>query len=130
MHKWFCPIHLVHLIGRKSLHFEKTRLFSPQESSRDPDATVILSQYERGYPYHFFWASHRKAKIMKSVRIDVIGTFWRATTLELYHITCIVFSHIKTKCTLDFTDCFTHQGITTLNFWFGLGFYFFNTQKL
>ena len=24
---------------------------------------------------------------MKSVRIDVIGTFWRATTRELYRIT-------------------------------------------
>ena len=26
MHGWFCPIRLIHLIGRKSLHFEKTRL--------------------------------------------------------------------------------------------------------
>ena len=26
MHGWFCPIHLIHLIGWKSLQFEKTRL--------------------------------------------------------------------------------------------------------
>ena len=25
MLEWFCPIHLIHLIGQKSLHFEKTR---------------------------------------------------------------------------------------------------------
>ena len=29
MHSWLCPIHLIHLIGGKSLHFEKTRLWSP-----------------------------------------------------------------------------------------------------
>ena len=28
MHGWFCPIRLIHLIGCKSLHFEKTRLTS------------------------------------------------------------------------------------------------------
>ena len=28
MHGWFCPIRLIHLIPRKSLHFEKTRLAS------------------------------------------------------------------------------------------------------
>ena len=28
MHGWWCPIHLIHLIGRKSLHFEKTRQWS------------------------------------------------------------------------------------------------------
>ena len=27
MFGWFCPIRLIHLIGWKSLHFEKTRLF-------------------------------------------------------------------------------------------------------
>ena len=26
MHGWFCPIRLIHLIGQKSLHFEKNRL--------------------------------------------------------------------------------------------------------
>ena len=26
MHGWFCPICLIHLIGQKSLHFEKTRM--------------------------------------------------------------------------------------------------------
>ena len=26
MHGLFCPIRLIHLIGRKSLHFEKTRM--------------------------------------------------------------------------------------------------------
>ena len=26
MHGWFCPIRLIHLIGRKSLHFEKSRI--------------------------------------------------------------------------------------------------------
>ena len=24
MHGWFCPLHLIHLIGRKPLHFEKS----------------------------------------------------------------------------------------------------------
>ena len=27
MHRWFCPIRLIHLIGRKSLHFETTRIY-------------------------------------------------------------------------------------------------------
>ena len=27
IHGWFCPIRLIHLIGWKSVHFEKTRLF-------------------------------------------------------------------------------------------------------
>ena len=27
MRTWFCPIHLIHLIGRKSLHFGKTRMY-------------------------------------------------------------------------------------------------------
>ena len=26
MHEWICPIHRIHLIGRKFLHFEKTRM--------------------------------------------------------------------------------------------------------
>ena len=26
MRGWFCPIRLIHIIGRKSLHFEKTKI--------------------------------------------------------------------------------------------------------
>ena len=32
---------------------------------------------------------------VKSVNIDVIGTFWRTTTRELYHITWIILSRIN-----------------------------------
>ena len=50
---------------------------------------------ETGFPCHFFGTNQRKVdvKILSwtqcAIRIDVIGTFWRVTTREMYDKTCI-----------------------------------------
>ena len=52
MLKWFCPVRLIHIIGRKSFHFEKARSFSGgggkstyscyQLTVEDPIVIVVL----------------------------------------------------------------------------------------
>ena len=41
MHGWFYPIHLIHLIGRRSLHFEKNSLPYLQQSLESEQEHVI-----------------------------------------------------------------------------------------
>ena len=48
MHGGFCPIRLIHLIGRKSLHFEKTILLDPEVASGcifNPKSTSFIFMF-------------------------------------------------------------------------------------
>ena len=74
MYEWFCPIRLIHLIGRKSLHFEKTRMSKSNCHHDTPlQVHVLLSvtagdwgDKHRSKSFHNQQASHSFRQIFQT----------------------------------------------------------------
>ena len=90
MHGWFCPIGLIHLIGRKSLRFEKKQL----------DCDICAMEYhpssakERMYRY-----PHEILEITTSLPLWSMSRTWLIEPgvflSKNVHLNCICWAHLQ-----------------------------------
>ena len=66
MHRWFCLIRLIHLIGWKSLHFEKET--DLQTASKDGDVNPRIEMARPTSKNYWLWSkNHQKSLLLVSV---------------------------------------------------------------